>query len=109
MSRHRNGNAPDAATAPRSAVDTACGYGLRAIIPAATTFFSLDFFLSTFFGVSRQGEFKNTTKICLQKVHVENLSHFPKQSINISMSVFPRFFLFYRVFGCFSAMGVQKH
>ena len=25
------------------------------------------------------------------------------------MSVFPRLFLFYRVFGCFSAMGVQKH
>ena len=25
------------------------------------------------------------------------------------MSVFPRFFWFYRVFGCFSAMGVQKH
>jgi hypothetical protein len=25
------------------------------------------------------------------------------------MTVFPRLFLFYRVFGCFSAMGVQKH
>ena len=25
------------------------------------------------------------------------------------MSVFPRLFLFYRIFGCFSAMGVQKH
>jgi hypothetical protein len=34
---------------------------------------------------------------------------FPKISTKISMSVFPRLFLFYRVFGCFSAMGVQKH
>jgi hypothetical protein len=34
---------------------------------------------------------------------------FPKNSTKKSMSVFPRFFLFYRVFGCFSAMGVQKH
>jgi hypothetical protein len=25
------------------------------------------------------------------------------------MSVFPRFVLFYRVLGCFSAMGVQEH
>jgi hypothetical protein len=27
----------------------------------------------------------------------------------VSMSVFPRFILCYRVFGCLSAMGVQKH
>jgi hypothetical protein len=33
-----------------------------------------DFFFSTFLGVSRQGEFKNTIKIFLQKVHVENFS-----------------------------------
>jgi hypothetical protein len=32
---------------------------------------------------------------------------FPKKSTKISMTVFPRLFLFYRVFGCFSAMGVQ--
>ena len=32
-----------------------------------------------------------------------------KKSTKISMSVFPRLFLFYRVFGCFSATGVQKH
>jgi hypothetical protein len=25
------------------------------------------------------------------------------------MSVFPRLFVFYRISGCFSAMGVQKH
>jgi hypothetical protein len=25
------------------------------------------------------------------------------------MSIFPRFVLFYRGFGCFSAMGVQEH
>jgi hypothetical protein len=57
-------------------------------------------------GVSRQEEFKNTTKTFLQKVHVEKKS---KISTKISMSVSPRLFLFYRVFGCFSAMGVQKH
>jgi hypothetical protein len=34
---------------------------------------------------------------------------FPTKSTKISMSVFPRFFLFYRVFRCFPAMGVQKH
>ena len=32
-----------------------------------------------------------------------------RKSTKISMSVFPRLLLFYRVFGCFSAMGVQKH
>jgi hypothetical protein len=37
---------------------------------------------------------------------------FPKKIESFSMSVFPRFFgfiAFYRVFGCFSAMGVEKH
>jgi hypothetical protein len=32
-----------------------------------------------------------------------------KISTKISMSVFPRLFLFYRIFGCFFATGVQKH
>jgi hypothetical protein len=41
----------------------------------------LAFFFSTFLGVSRQGEFKNTIKIFLQKVHVENFSqNFDKKS-----------------------------
>jgi hypothetical protein len=31
-----------------------------------------------------------------------------EKTTKISMSVFPRLFLFYRVFGCFSAMRVQK-
>jgi hypothetical protein len=34
---------------------------------------------------------------------------FQNKSTKISMSVFPRLFLFYRVFGCFLAMGVQKY
>jgi hypothetical protein len=51
-------------------------------------------------------EFKNTTQIFWQKVRVKT---FPKISTSTSMSVFPRLFLFYRIFGCFSAMGVQKH
>jgi hypothetical protein len=35
-------------------------------------FFFLGFFFSTFLGVSRQGEFKNTKNTFLQKVHVED-------------------------------------
>jgi hypothetical protein len=60
-------------------------------------------------GVSRQGEFKNTIQIFLQKVHVENFFFSPEKSTKISKSVFPRLLLFNRVFECFSAMGVQKH
>jgi hypothetical protein len=38
------------------------------------------------------------------------MSKTPSQKIDKNFDVsFPRFFLFYRVFGCFSAMGVQKH
>jgi hypothetical protein len=33
----------------------------------------------------------------------------PNKSTQTAMSVCPRFFSFYHVFGCFSAMGVQKH
>jgi hypothetical protein len=50
-------------------------------------------------GVSRQGEFKNTTKLFLQKVHVGN--YFQKIYKNFDVS-FSSTFLFYRVFGCFS-------
>jgi hypothetical protein len=32
-----------------------------------------------------------------------------KQKKTIPMPVFLRLLIFYRVFGCFSAMGVQKH
>jgi hypothetical protein len=39
----------------------------------------LTFFFSAFLGVSRQGEFKNTTNIILQKVHVENFSQKNRQ------------------------------
>jgi hypothetical protein len=75
--------------------------------PTTRLLFFLDFFFSKFLGVSRQGEFKNTITIFLQKVHVENF--FQSFNNKKSMSVFSQLFLFYRVFGCFSAMGVQKH
>jgi hypothetical protein len=52
-------------------------------------------------------EFKNAIKICLQKSPCRKL--FPKKSGKKSVSVFPRLLLVYRVFGCFSAMGIQKH
>jgi hypothetical protein len=54
-------------------------------------------------GVSRQGEFKNTIKIFLQKVHVENF--FQNFDKNFDDS-FPSTFF---VFGRFSMRGVQKH
>jgi hypothetical protein len=66
------------------------------------TFFFLVFFLVRFWGVSRQGEFKNTIKIFLKKNSMSKT--FPKKSTKISMSI-----LLFRGFGCFSAMGVQKH
>jgi hypothetical protein len=43
-------------------------------------------FFSTFLGVSRQGEFKNTIKIFLQKVHVENISQKNQQNSDVSFS-----------------------
>jgi hypothetical protein len=43
-----------------------------------------------------EGEFKNTTEVCFQK---------NRKKIEVSFSSTS---LFYRVFGCFSAMGVQK-
>jgi hypothetical protein len=64
---------------------------------------------STFLGVSRQGEFKNAIKMFLQKSPCRKLFHLPRKSTKISVSVFPRLFVFYRVFRCFSAMGVQKN
>jgi hypothetical protein len=75
--------------------------------PTIRLFFSLTFFFSTFLGVSRQGEFKNTIKICLQKVHVK--TYFQNFDKKFDVSFSSNFFLFYRVFGCFSATGVQKH
>jgi hypothetical protein len=39
--------------------------------------------------------------------HVENLPQ--KKTPRTPMSVFPRFFGFIAFFGCFSAVGVQKH
>jgi hypothetical protein len=57
-------------------------------------------------GVSRQGEFQNTIKIFGQKVRVEKkIQNFDK---NFDVS-FSSTFFFNRVFGCFSATGVQKH
>jgi hypothetical protein len=75
--------------------------------PTPPTFFFMTFFFSTFLGVSRQGEFKNTIQMFLEKVHVENV--FQNFDKNFRCQFFLDFFLFYRVLGCFSAMGVQKH
>jgi hypothetical protein len=65
------------------------------------------FFFSTFLVLSRWGEFKNTTKMFLQKAHVKNF--FPKIDKNFNVSVSSNYFLFSRLFVCFSAMGVPKY
>jgi hypothetical protein len=62
--------------------------------------------LSLFLGASWQRELKNTTKIYLQKPHVENFSQNNRPKFRCQS--FLGFCLFYRVFGCFSAMGVEK-
>jgi hypothetical protein len=66
-----------------------------------------DFFSGLYvFGCFSVRGFKNTSKILLQKVHVENFFRKIDKIFDVSFS---STFLFYRVFGCFSAMGVQKH
>jgi hypothetical protein len=71
--------------------------------PPSDFLFSLAFFFSRQVGKEVQKHHKNifTKSPCRKKN--------PKFRQKISTSVFPRLFLFYRVFGCFSAMGVQKH
>jgi hypothetical protein len=54
--------------------------------PPTIRLFFLDFFFSTFLGVSRQGEFKNTTNIFWQKVRVENFSQNFDKSFDVSFS-----------------------
>jgi hypothetical protein len=60
----------------------------------------LNFLFSTFLGVSRQGEFKNTIKIFLQKVHVENFSQNFDKNFGVSFS--STFFVLSRFRVCFS-------
>jgi hypothetical protein len=67
---------------------------------------AIRFFFSTFLGVPRQGGFKNTTEMFLQKAHVENFPQKNRQKFRCQVSL--DFFVL-RVFRCFSAMGVQKH
>jgi hypothetical protein len=62
-------------------------------------FFFLGFFLITFLGVSRQGEFKNTIKMFWQKVRVENNFQNFDQNSDVSFSstsvVLSRFRVFF--------------
>jgi hypothetical protein len=59
-------------------------------------------------GVSREGEFKNTIKMFVQKVHSPCRKLFPKQPTKISMSVFPRFFWVLSRFWVFHSDGSSK-
>jgi hypothetical protein len=63
------------------------------------------FFLVCFWAFLGKGSSKTPYKYFCKK---SMSKQFPKKSTKISMSVFPRLPLFYRVFGFFSAMGVQK-
>jgi hypothetical protein len=78
---------------------------LRPTHPPSELFF-LDFFLARFWAFLGKGSSKTPYKYFCKKSMSKT---FPKISTKISMSVFPRLFWFHRVFGCFSAMGVQKH
>jgi hypothetical protein len=61
---------------------------------------------STFWGVSRWGEFKNTTKTFLQKVHVKN---FPQKRKHFRCQFSSFFWGLSRFRVCRSLLGVQKH
>jgi hypothetical protein len=58
---------------------------LRPTHPPSELFFPWLFF-GAFLGVSRQGEFKNTIKIFLQKVHVENFPQNFDKNFDVSFS-----------------------
>jgi hypothetical protein len=62
--------------------------------------FFVDFCFSALLAFLGKGSFKNTIK----KVHVEIVSRKNRQKIRVSFS---STLIVYRVFGCFSAMGVQ--
>jgi hypothetical protein len=66
--------------------------------PPSELSFSLAFFLSAFLGVSRKGKFKNTMKIFLQKVHVENLFRNFDKNFDVSFSLTSLVLSFLRVF-----------
>jgi hypothetical protein len=67
--------------------------------PTIRLFFPLTFCFSTFLGVSRQGEFKNTVKTFLQEVHVEKN---PKIRQKFRCQFFLDFFCFIAFSGVFS-------
>jgi hypothetical protein len=54
--------------------------------PTIRLLFFLTFFFSTFLGVSRQGEFKNTIQIFWQKVRVENFPQNFDKNFDVSFS-----------------------
>jgi hypothetical protein len=74
--------------------------------PTIRLFFPRLFFLVRFWAFLGKGVQKHHKHIFTRS---PCRTLFPKFRPKNSMSVFPRLFLFYRVFGCFSAMEVQKH
>jgi hypothetical protein len=69
--------------------------------PTSRLFFLVFFRFWAFLG-------KGSSKTPQKYVHKKSMSKtFPKKSTKNLLPVFPR--IFNRVFGCFSAMGVQKH
>jgi hypothetical protein len=62
--------------------------------PTSRLFFPLTFFFSTFLGVSRQGEFKNTTKMFLQKVLSKTFPKISTKNFDVRCQFFLDFFCF---------------
>ena len=68
------------------------------------------FFLVRFWAFLGKGSSKTPQKYFCKKPMSKTFSEkILRKSTKISISVFPLLFLFYRVFRCFLAMGVQKH
>jgi hypothetical protein len=74
--------------------------------PTSRLFFPLAIFFSSFSGVYRQEEFKNTTNTLLQKVHVEK--QFQKNPQKFRSQFFLDFFLFIAVSGVSQGDGSLK-
>jgi hypothetical protein len=73
-------------------------------------FFSSLFFLVRFWAFLGKGSSKTPYKYFYKKAMSKTFSEkILRKPTKISISVFPQLFLFYRVFRCFLAMGVQKH
>jgi hypothetical protein len=102
----RRGSPPTEGPPQKKSTDPPLKFAKSPTHPPTIRLFFLTFFLVRLWAFLGKGSSK-TPRTYFGKTSVSKT--FPKISTKISMSVFPRLPLFYRVFGCFLAMGVQKH